>query len=627
MLIDSKVYERDTTTQSLVFQQHVRKIKMALLKRNTHRVLLFSALFAAMNFSVCYANNLYFSLLPNYVEIYGFSSLQTALCSSIFTFPNFVLPMFMGILVDRLGTTRCFAFSIAFVAAGSIILALSVLPTSSTAVFIVVLLSRACLAMGGQSIFTSHDVLHVKVFGVDLVSSFLPISMMAGKFGSTAVFFLSPVLADALSLSAAMGAGLAIILPVIPVSIAILILHGVERIKTRSKTTKATVHFTDGLVSPMAVPISTSQGLGDDEVCYVVQSYPGTPHNELDNDSVGTDGEDQDVVLSVFPEPTGQDTDLDVGQDGFGVDDLENQRAGPLRRSESSQSLVEEYVRGNSDDESSSEAPEPIGPPVMVSQVTQTDPPRHDEDPTISGDELEDLEANAGLMARDQILTEAIAQLENKAVIETVDISLTAGARDTLATSPAYWALVAAIVLLYSNIFAFPAVGARLIMDRDSNFTVAEAGRVVSLYFCCLGFSPLWPKIIAKVGKRPLFIATAAILNIMTLTVFVMTTFTPYILLAISGMALSIVSVAGYSSVPLTLKPSQHGVAFGVLTSAVNVGTGVSQFVVITLADVQWRYAVFYFIALDIIAIGVSLLLTRLDRRTGGRLMERKVVD
>ncbi len=640
-------------------QERIVSASLSTIKPKNAKLLIFLALLIAINFQIFFANDIFYALQVYFSEMFGFSSMQLSILSSSYSVPNFILPFLMGILVDRLGCTRCFTFSMIFVICGSVLLALSTLLTNPTLVFVGVLMSRICLAVGGQSIFTSHDVLHVKIFGISFVSVSISLGIMAGKFGSTAAFMFMPGLTEAIGLPPTLFVSVLIIAPLGALGFAVLALHARDRRKKKRLGSKSTVEVTQGLMSGWACPVDISAYPSDDEgdePYALLHSFPQTPAEyikdeigqtyptlQVDPPSAGAIVTETMASRQEGPEPTQVPVPAYPGQSPLAVS------ADNVHRVASTMSLVDEYSRSSPAPEDSipfapidgdpmSPLVDQLGggqpiPPIVVQDIPVQTPatvsaiPGAIPEPTLtpvdsereSSDGDDDGPETAQLMYTDSILTAAIEELGGDSA-EQVRISLNSAAHDTIATSYSFWLLVAAVALSYCNIFAFPPIATQIIIAKDPTQTVASAGRSVSMFYLALSIAPIFPPIVNRIGGRPLIIAAAATINVGVLILMMVTPIPPALLLIFTGLCFAIVGIAGYAAIPLTVRRAQHGIAFGILCSCMNVGVGLTLFLGVNITSISWRLGITFFIAIDVAVIAMCSALYVADRLTGSRL-------
>jgi MFS family permease len=143
---------------------------------------------------------------------------------------------------------------------------------------------------------------------------------------------------------------------------------------------------------------------------------------------------------------------------------------------------------------------------------------------------------------------------------------------DILHFGKSYWYLVMLCVLFYSCIFPFETFGVKFFMD--AHHTTRELGGFllsILTAFTMFG-TPVFGLLVDKVGKRALLMTFGSILLIPSFLILAYTQTSPYVPMAMMGVAFSLVPAVIWPSVAYIVDQKALGTAFGLMTMVQNVG-------------------------------------------------------
>ncbi|KAG9394064.1 Major facilitator superfamily [Carpediemonas membranifera] len=620
------------------------------------RIWVFLVLFCAQDFLASFANDSFYSLSPYYRETYNMSALQISILSSLFSMPNTFLPYLFGIMVDKWGGSKLYIASTAFIIIAMAVAGLSGLPSSATAAFALVFLSRVVLSLGGQSIYTSHDVLHVKVFG-PLVSLTLSLGISFGKIGSTSVFLLNSAVAGKYGLGTATVLTGVISMPISAIVILIVALHASDTRKKKRcmKTTgQVSVVITAGSIPVRVEEYAVEEE--DDDYLYL-SSYPQTPAEyrsdvemgdmPVDLPRVTNNSADAPIIMEPTmttdtSNPTGLtapfDTDvvtdeesnaaeyiftetmesrLEVATRGDGTGVVEQE---PLGQDEGS--FMNEYARPLGDASFETVPIEPVSPGGK-GEAAQRSPGR--------GLDESDSESDSGISSDDampfglSLMTALMEQIvgsgdgSDSEAEDKVAIALKTKFTSSPFASPFFWVQVMEATVVYILFYTFPSVAAVIFMGRNG-ITSEEASTATSFCYGGMVITPFWVIFTTKIGHRVTLTFASCALACTVFLLLIFTTFSPPLMALLIGIGASVLGSAVYSAFTLTVKTSAMGKSFGVLNSFINAGYFVSMFGLSMVASSNWRLCLMIYVGMSIISLALAAILFMMDLQNGARL-------
>ncbi|KAG9390377.1 Major facilitator superfamily [Carpediemonas membranifera] len=605
------------------------------------RVPIYLVLFVVVNILFSWGNDAYFSLQSFYKDTYGFSSIQLSVLSSIYSLPNCLIPIIFGVLVDRFGASKSFAGSTIFMVIGVFFLMISGLPSSSLIAFVILLISRVSLAFGGQSIYTSHDVLNLKIFGVGLVSLTLSSCISAGKVGSAAVFQILSRLAVVLGLrTTALLSGI-VFAPTAFVAAAILILHANDRRKKKHHTNK-TVSQVSTIVSmgSIPVPIRDYATDSDNDDYLVLSSYPQTPAEFRSGYAPAEDDVEYGAKHGVAWEKTGSVESLGA--------DVETSPQSPVKVivTETMKSELTHAPRFGSrldfgetdtppeeqlpaDEETIMDeyrSPEPDDARYKDEAASHHDGLRSDSELDSEASLSDDLVASVPFdpfmsAVVDQLHHEDHAERENDAA--QVDIALRQTDPDSLWSNRFYWWQLLTASLMYGLFYSFPSVAGAMMQGRN-NLSNTEATSAASFYYFAMILTPIWVVVVGRLGQRCLFMIAILALSIIVFCLILFTRFSPNFMAFLIGLCASPMGSAVYSTFALTVSPKVSGIAYGIFNAGLNATIGGVIFMQNMLAGQSWKLGVMTYIGHAVVALCAAFVLFLFDQRTGARLSRAK---
>ena len=223
-----------------------------------------------------------------------------------------------------------------------------------------------------------------------------------------------------------------------------------------------------------------------------------------------------------------------------------------------------------------------------------------------------------------------------------------AGAEDKITFSqiarlkPSFWYVSLLCVTFYSAIFPFTALSTDFFADKWGVARVAEtsgsflaqvfssflhmfstAGGLASIIiFASMICAPFAGHLIDRIGKRATMMIVGSLLMIPAHLAMGLTTIYPVLPMIVLGAAFVLVPAAMWPSIPLVVKESHTGTAFGLCTAIQNVGLALFPWLNGLLRDATHDYtaSMVMFSGLGVVGLIFSLLLKRADAREGGAL-------
>ncbi|KAG9394167.1 hypothetical protein J8273_4269 [Carpediemonas membranifera] len=601
------------------------------------RIWVFLALFCAQDFLTSFANDSFYALSAYYRESYNMSPLQISVLSSIYSLPNMIMPYLFGILVDKLGGSKLYITSGAFIIISMVISALSGLPSSSTVAFALVFISRVILAIGGQSIYTSHDVLHVKVFG-PLVSLTLSLGISFGKIGSTSVFLVNSAVADRFGLGAACMLTSLLTMPVAVVIILIVALHASDTRKKKHcmKTTgQVSVVITAG-----SIPVRVDEYATEDEDDYLfLSSYPQTPAEFRSDVEMAQDAVLQRSPRTDYPQVMGPEPDVTETAPAAAADEtaaeyiftetMESRLEvatmdGTLEYAEApveeGGAFIDEYGSALAGDATFETVPiDPYSEEKI--EDAETYPvgglPESDTDATNSGDD-------APMPFGSSLMTALMEQLEGGAdsdseVEANVAIALRSRLGSSPFASPFFWVQALSCTMAYLLFYTFPSVSPVIFMARNG-ISSGEASTATSFFYGGMIITPVWVIFTTKIGHRVTLTIASCVLSCIVFLLLLFTTLSPSFMALLLGIGASVLGSAVYSAFTLTVKTSATGKAFGLINSLINAAYFISMFLLSMVASASWRLCLLLYVGMSVISAALAVALFAMDLQYDARL-------
>eukprot|EP00741_Cyanophora_paradoxa_P002227 tig00000571_g2159.t1 len=185
---------------------------------------------------------------------------------------------------------------------------------------------------------------------------------------------------------------------------------------------------------------------------------------------------------------------------------------------------------------------------------------------------------------------------------------------------PVFWIIACICFFYYATYFPFQAFAPEF-MAQKFQYTAEQAARVTStMGIVSMFLSPGAGLAVDKVGKRAFIAAMCAAIMIPCLFTLTFTPLPPYLPMAVMGCMFSFVPSAIWPALAILVDPSLHGVAYGALTSMINIGLLASYFAVGKAADtlgVLWGVPL---VLMIFVTLGWSCAIAWnfVDARTGG---------
>lgn len=141
-----------------------------------------------------------------------------------------------------------------------------------------------------------------------------------------------------------------------------------------------------------------------------------------------------------------------------------------------------------------------------------------------------------------------------------------------LFTHKSFLYVSALCVTFYSAVFPFMSYAPDLLTNKFGMSQELAGQSMALLPFGTILFTPLFGIIIDRVGKAASMMIYGSIILLIVHFSLAYTTITPYIPIALLGIAFSLVPAAMWPSVAKLVKESQLGTAYGLMTAIQNVG-------------------------------------------------------
>ena len=194
---------------------------------------------------------------------------------------------------------------------------------------------------------------------------------------------------------------------------------------------------------------------------------------------------------------------------------------------------------------------------------------------------------------------------------------------DLLSFGTSFWYLFWIIITLYGAVVPFFHVCTDFFQQKWK-LDPQTAGKVLSVpdWISAVG-SPLCGVLIDRHGKRSLLLPISVLIILIAHSFLTWTTLTPYIAMALIGIAYSLFASALWPCVPYLVERKYLGTAYGLLTAALNLALFtfpliVAQIRLLTASD-DFTGMQFFFIALCMIALILSSILYVSDKNLGYR--------
>jgi MFS family permease len=144
--------------------------------------------------------------------------------------------------------------------------------------------------------------------------------------------------------------------------------------------------------------------------------------------------------------------------------------------------------------------------------------------------------------------------------------------KDVLRFGRSYWYLVALCVTFYSAIFPFRTFGVKFLMEaHGKNLELASFLLSMLDIFAMVG-TPLLGLLVDRVGRRSLFMMFGSGLLIPVFVMMAYTNVSPYVPMAMLGLAFSLVPAVIWPSVAYLVEQNRLGTAYGLMTMIQNIG-------------------------------------------------------
>ncbi len=183
---------------------------------------------------------------------------------------------------------------------------------------------------------------------------------------------------------------------------------------------------------------------------------------------------------------------------------------------------------------------------------------------------------------------------------------------------PSFWLIAFLCMVFYSAVFSFVAFSS-LFLQKKFGFSPAQAGFFGSfVYISCAVFTPLFGLVVDKIGKRATIMIVGSLMFVPTYLLLGLTSFPPAIPMILLGLSFSLVASALWPSIPLLVKESHLGTAFGLTALIQNVGLTIFPWIGGKMTDLSggdFRNTMLLFASLGIVAFILSLLLKLAARK------------
>lgn len=203
-----------------------------------------------------------------------------------------------------------------------------------------------------------------------------------------------------------------------------------------------------------------------------------------------------------------------------------------------------------------------------------------------------------------------------------------------------FWLITGLCVTFYSAIFPFQNFAPDILVQKFG-YSMTRAGAYSSsLIFGTMVFTPIFGWVVDRYGRRATMMIWGSLVLIPCHLLLGLTHFPPVILMFVVGMSLSLVPAALWAAIPMMVKESQLGTAFGVIGYIQNIGLTFFPYLAGKLADAyttaetiggeeivttDYTMTMVMFAALGIVGFLLALALKRVDRgRTHGLSIEAR---
>ncbi len=164
--------------------------------------------------------------------------------------------------------------------------------------------------------------------------------------------------------------------------------------------------------------------------------------------------------------------------------------------------------------------------------------------------------------------------------------------RDIFNFKASYWYIVLLCVTFYSAIFPFQTFAVKLFQDVDG-VSRATGGFLNSMpIFFAMILTPIFGLLADKIGKRATLMMVGSVLLMPIYLVLVYTNVSPYIPMAVLGIAFSLVPAVLWPSVALVVPESKLGTAYGLMTMIQNIGLAGFNFLIGWVNDFSGDYVI-----------------------------------
>eukprot|EP01120_Amphizonella_sp_Union-15-10_P001582 TRINITY_DN1173_c0_g1_i2.p1 TRINITY_DN1173_c0_g1~~TRINITY_DN1173_c0_g1_i2.p1 ORF type:complete len:397 (-),score=29.20 TRINITY_DN1173_c0_g1_i2:54-1244(-) len=191
---------------------------------------------------------------------------------------------------------------------------------------------------------------------------------------------------------------------------------------------------------------------------------------------------------------------------------------------------------------------------------------------------------------------------------------------------PRFWLISSTIVIYYSAVMPFVAIGAQFTSytwpnKYSSNFITPTPVIILSSMI----LSPILGKFLDTVGKRPYFVVIGCLAIVPAYFLLAFTDLIPYISAVIIGISFSLVPSALWPSIPLIIPEASTGTAYGLMTSIQNFGLALVNFLVNLIIQYQgYRWAMVFFACIACVGLLLGELLIIFDYNLGKQLCKTK---
>jgi MFS family permease len=201
-----------------------------------------------------------------------------------------------------------------------------------------------------------------------------------------------------------------------------------------------------------------------------------------------------------------------------------------------------------------------------------------------------------------------------------------------------FWLITALCVTFYSAVFPFQNFAPDILVQKFG-YSMTKAGQYSSsLILGTMIFTPIFGWIVDRRGKRATMMIWGSLALIPCHLLLGFTTFPPIILMFIVGVSLSLVPAALWAAIPMMVKESHLGTAFGLIGYIQNIGLTFFPYLAGKVADAyttvetiggdeiattDYTMTMVMFAALGAVGFLFAIILKRVDaRRTRGISIE-----